>query len=298
MKKFIRPYLGYILMCLSFRISLYLLSKLFSMVDEVIDTDNNAANNNNELIDGTNGIVTTHDYTTCKEVVNITNMRGGQNGLLPRGAVGVIQGSFQHLGKFCGKGVSIILRPIAKSLGFLLVKIPMLQAVYKVVKTGKVILASSVALGTMRLIARFDYWALIFGDALALMSVDQKAALASISRMRMGVMHMEVCASQTSEIINLASDENVNLVKKEKMLINLFSMYEFLPENYPFKNRYFACVIHVLLGLFIINKKGFNFAIRLLLRLLKDGSITLQTYREIIAQLIIGGVSPIEIDIV
>jgi hypothetical protein len=39
MKKFIRPYLGYILMCVSFRISLYLLNKLFSMVDEVIDTD-------------------------------------------------------------------------------------------------------------------------------------------------------------------------------------------------------------------------------------------------------------------
>nr|YP_010283265.1 hypothetical protein MKU01_pgp109 [Psammodictyon constrictum]YP_010283351.1 hypothetical protein MKU01_pgp023 [Psammodictyon constrictum]ULD16384.1 hypothetical protein [Psammodictyon constrictum]ULD16470.1 hypothetical protein [Psammodictyon constrictum] len=110
-------------------------------------------------------------------------------------------------------------------------------------------------------------------------------------------MHMEICTSQTSEIINLASDENVNLVKKEKMLIDLFSMYESLPENHPFKNRYFACVIHVLLVLFIINKRCFNFTLRLLLRLLKDGRITLQTYREIIAQLIIGGVSPIEIDI-
>ena len=96
----------------------------------------------------------------------------------------------------------------------------------------------------------------------------------------------------------MASDENVNLIKKEKMLINLFSMYEFLPENHPFKNRYFACVIHVLLGLFIVNKTGFNFALRLLVSLLKDGSITLQTYREIISQLIIGGVSPIEVDIV
>ena len=90
MKKFIRPYLAYALMYLSYRLSLYLLNELFSMVDEVIDTDNNAANNNNELIDGTNGIGTTHDYNTCKEVVNIINMRGGQNGLLPRGAVGVI----------------------------------------------------------------------------------------------------------------------------------------------------------------------------------------------------------------
>jgi len=60
MKKFIRLYT---LMYVSFRtsLSLYLLNELFSMVDEIIDTDNNAANNNNELIDGTNGIVTTHD---------------------------------------------------------------------------------------------------------------------------------------------------------------------------------------------------------------------------------------------
>jgi len=251
MKEFIKPYLGYALGYVSFRISSYLLNNLFSMVAEIIDTDNNAENNNNELIDGTNGIVTTHDYNTCKEVVNIITIRGGQNGLLPRGAGGVIQESFQHLGKFCKKGVSIILRPIAKSLGFVLLKIPMLKDVYKAVKTVRVIIASSLALATMRLIARFDYWTLILGDASALISVDQKAALAGIRRMRMGMMHMEICASQTNEIINLASDEDVNLLKKENMLINLFSMYEFLPENHPFKNRYFASIIHLLLGLFI-----------------------------------------------
>jgi len=94
---------------------------------------------------------------------------------------------------------------------------------------------------------------------------------------------MDIGTSQTSEIINLASDENFNLVKKENMLINLFSIYEFLPENHTLKNRYFACVIHVLLALFIINKTDFNFALRLLLRLLKDGKTKLQTYREIIA---------------
>jgi len=110
-------------------------------------------------------------------------MRNGQNGLLTRGAVGVIQGSIQHLAKFCGKGFSIIFKPIAKSLRFVLMKISMFKAVYKVVKTGKVIIASSAALVTMRLIASFDYWALIFRDATLLISVDQKAVLASIRRM-------------------------------------------------------------------------------------------------------------------
>nr|YP_010283264.1 hypothetical protein MKU01_pgp110 [Psammodictyon constrictum]YP_010283352.1 hypothetical protein MKU01_pgp022 [Psammodictyon constrictum]ULD16383.1 hypothetical protein [Psammodictyon constrictum]ULD16471.1 hypothetical protein [Psammodictyon constrictum] len=188
MRKFIRLYLAYALIYASFRTSLYLLNELFSMVDEIIDTGNKAANNNNnnELIDGTNDIVTTHDYNTCKEVVNAITTRGGQNALLPRGAVGVIQGSIQHLGKFCRKGISIILKPIAKSLGFVLMKISVFKAVYKAVKTGKVIIASSAALARMRLIAKFDYWALILGDAIPLIGVYQKAVLASIRRMRMG----------------------------------------------------------------------------------------------------------------
>lgn len=162
MKKFMRLYLAYGLIYLSFRTSLYLLNELFSMVDEIID------NNNNELIDDTNGLVTTHDSNTCKEVVNAINMRGGQNGLLLRGAVGVIQGLIQHVGKFCGKIVCIILKPIAKSIGFVLMKISVFQAIYKVIKTGRVIIASSVALATMILFARFDSWALILGDAIPL----------------------------------------------------------------------------------------------------------------------------------
>jgi len=91
-------------------------------------------------------------------------------------------------------------------------------------------------------------------------------------------------------------DEDINLEKKNKMLINFFSIYEFLPENHIFKNRYFACIIHVLLTLFISNKIGFNLALRLLLNLLKNGKITLQTYREILSQLVIGGVPPIELE--
>lgn len=305
MKNFLRLYLAYALMYVSYRTSLYLLNELFSMVDEIIDvdeivhTDHNIANNNNnnKRIDGTNDIVTTHDYNKWKAVIKAINLRGGQIQILPN-TVGVIKGSIQHLGKFCGKGVSIILKPIANSLGFILMKISVFKAVYNGVKTAKVIIASSAALSTMRFIARFDYWALILSDAIPLMSVGQKSVLASMRRMRMGEMHMEICTSQTNEIINLAIDANVNLVKKEKMLINLFTIYEFLPENHSFKNRYFACVVHVLLVLFTISQTSFNFALRLLLRLLKNGKISLQTYREIVAQLIIGGISPIDIDII
>lgn len=174
----------------------------------------------------------------------------------------------------------------------------MLKAVYKAVKNAKVIIASSVALITMRLMARFDYWVLIFGDATPLISVDQKALLASICRIRMGRMYMEICSPHTNEILNLGTDESINQLEKENVLTSLFSMYEFFPENHSFKKPYFACIINVLLTLFFINKTGFNFALGLLLRLLKNGSITLQTYREISSQLIINGISLIEMDIV
>lgn len=150
----------------------------------------------------------------------------------------------------------------------------------------------------MRLIERLDYWALILGDATPLISVDQRSVLSSLRRMKMGVPNMYICTQQTNDIINLASDESVSPIKKEKMLIDLFSMYELLPENHPFKNFYFACLIHVLLTLFFINKTGFILALRLLLRLLKDGSVTIETYREIVSQLIMGGVSKVDIDIV
>lgn len=98
MKKFIRPYLGYALAYGSYWILLSLLNELFRMVDEVVDAkdakNKTANNNNNELIDGTNDIVTTHDFNTCKEVVNIIKIRGGQNNILLRAPLGVIQGSF------------------------------------------------------------------------------------------------------------------------------------------------------------------------------------------------------------
>ena len=86
-------------------------------------------------------------------------MRCEQNGLLSRGAIGVIERLIQHLGKFCGKGVSIILKLIAKNLGFVLMKISVFKSVYETSKTLKLILVSSVALAVMQL-----FQDLIIGD--------------------------------------------------------------------------------------------------------------------------------------
>jgi hypothetical protein len=84
----------------------------------------------------------------------------------------VIQRLIQHLGKFCGKGVSIILKLIAKNLGFVLMKISVFKSVYETIKTLKLILTSSVALAIMRLFTRFDYWALVLSDVIPLIGVD------------------------------------------------------------------------------------------------------------------------------
>jgi hypothetical protein len=47
-------------------------------------------------------------------------------------------------------------------------------------------------------------------------------------------------------------------------------MYEGLPEHHIFKNRYFACIVHILLTLVFL-------ALKILLRLLQDGKISLET---------------------
>ena len=99
-------------------------------------------------------------------------MRCEQNGLLPKGAIAVVQRLIQHFGKFCGKGVSIILKLIAKNLGFVLMKISVFKSVYETIKTLKLILASSVALAVMLLFTRFDYRALVLGDIIPFLSVD------------------------------------------------------------------------------------------------------------------------------
>lgn len=289
--QFPRSYFAYAFAYLTYRISLYTLNKLFNMVDEIIDSDTNA------LSDSINDISTTHDYETCKEVTNIISVRGGQNGLLARGEVGLISKSFASITTFNNKVISIILRPIANILGHLLIKIPALKRIYDVVKTVKIMVASFVAIGSMRVIARFDYWSLIISGSMPTLNIADKSILSSIRRMRMGIPQMVICIPQSHDIINLVSDEEANIVEKSKLLIDIFSMYEHLPENHFFKNSYFACIIHILLTLFITSKMGFNLTLRILLQLVKANKISLETYREILSQLVAGGVSPIELDI-
>ena len=80
-------------------------------------------------------------------------MRGGQNGLLPRGevAVAVIRQSLTHLKNFGAKSISIIVRPVTNIniVRYLLLKILALKGIYDIGQTGKIILASRVTVGSM-----------------------------------------------------------------------------------------------------------------------------------------------------
>ena len=56
-----------------------------------IDIDIDRSNNNNLLSNGTKNRITMHGYSTGKEIVNIISLRGGLNGLLPKGTIRLIQ---------------------------------------------------------------------------------------------------------------------------------------------------------------------------------------------------------------
>ena len=106
--------------------------------------------------------------------------------LIPRSEIGLIIKSFDHFKTFGGKAISTIVRPIMNILGYLLLKSPALKGIYNKVKIGKVILSSPIAFGSIRLIARFYYWALIISNAIPHISIDQKEVLSGIDRIQLG----------------------------------------------------------------------------------------------------------------
>jgi hypothetical protein len=290
--KYLRVYSGYVLAYLSYKTIFYTLSQICDQVDEIIANDNN-----NLLPDEIKDISTTHKYNVGKEIVNIIRTRGGQGGIIIRP-----EGVFT-LGKnllLFSKLIAelVVVTPISKAIGFLVMKFPVAKKVYTGVKAIKVVIASIGALISVRVIARFDYWALIINDSLPQLPIETKAILSGIRRLRIGQKDLSICLPRSNEVLNLVMDEDIPVKRKEKVLINLFEFYQMLPENHLFKNRFFTCIVYMLLALFIGDKIGFKLALRLLYRLLKEGKISIETYREILSQLVIGGVPVVDFEIV
>lgn len=111
-------------------------------------------------------------------------------------------------------------------------KFPVAKKIYTGVKATKVVIASIEALISVRVITRFDYWALILSDSLPQLTIETKAVLSGIRRLRIGQKDLSICLSRSNEILNLVMDEDIPGKKKEKVLIDLFEFYQILPENH------------------------------------------------------------------
>ena len=290
--KYVRVYAGYFFAYMSYKAIFYTLSQICDQVDEIIANDNN-----NSMPDEIKNISTTHKYKIGKEIVNIIRTRGGQGGIVirPEGVI-TLGKNVVLLTKIIAE--TVVITPLSKAIGFIVMKFPAAKKVYTGIKATKVVIASIAALISVRVIARFDYWALILTDSLPQLPIETKAILSGIRRLRIGQKDLSICLPRSNEILNLVMDEDIPVKRKEKVLIDLFKFYQMLPENHLFKNRFFTCIVHMLLALFISDKIGFKLALRLLYRLLKEGKISIETYREILSQLVIGGVPVVDVEIV
>lgn len=76
----------------------------------------------------------------------------------------------------------------------------MLRGLYNEIKNGKLILASFLGFCRVRLIARFDYWALIISDLIPQIPVYTRSVLSGIRRMKIGFKSMTVCNSQSKKL--------------------------------------------------------------------------------------------------
>ena len=290
--KYVRAYAGYFFAYMSYKTIFYTLSQICDKVDEIIANDNS-----NSLPDGIKDISTKHKYTIGKEIVNIIRTRGGEGGIIirPEGVI-ILGKNVLLLAKLIAE--TLVITPLSKALGFIVMKFPLAKKVYTGIKAIKVVIASIGALISVRVIARFDYWALILSDSLPQLPIETKSILSGIRRLRIGQKDLSICIPRSNEILDLVIDEDIPVKRKEKVLIDLFEFYQRLPENHPFKNRFFTCIVYILMALSISDKIGFKLALRLLYRLLKKGKISIETYREILSQLVIGGVPVVDIEIV
>lgn len=280
---YIRVYAGYFFIYMSYKMIFYTLSEIFNQVDEIID-------NNDEIKD----ISTTHKYSVGKEIRNIIS--GGQGIVIRSEGVMILGKKVVLLSKLLAE--RFLITPLSKAIGFIVMKFPLAKKVYNGIKAIKIVIASILALLSVRLIARFDYWALIVNGSLPQLPIETKTILSGIRRLRMGQKELYICIPKSNEILNLVIDEDISVKRKEKELIDLFAYYQMLPEHHDFKNKFFTCIIYLLMALFVGDKIGFKLALRLLYRLLNEGKISLETYCEILSQLVIGGISVIDVEIV
>ena len=112
----------------------------------------------------------------------------------------------------------VIITPVSKTIGFIVTKFPVTKNVYTGIKRTKIIIASIGAFISVRLIARFDYWALILSDSLPQIPIETKSILSGLRRLRIGQKDLSICLPRSNEILNLVTDEDTPVKKKRKSI--------------------------------------------------------------------------------
>jgi len=145
--------------------------------------------------------------------------------------------------------------------------------------------------------ASLDYWVMVISEGLVSLNERDRAVLSSIRRLNSGVVSMYVCTARAETVINLLRDDYTPLERKNREFTGLVLQFEKLFEGHPFKNAFFACIVHVMLALYFAGSFSFNSLLRILARLLAEGKISERTYIEIALQLLYGGVSRADVEI-
>ena len=151
LREYLTVYGGYFFGYLSYKAIFYALSQICDQVDEIIANDNN-----NSMPDEIKNILTTHKYKIGKEIVNIIRARGEQGGIVirPEGVITLAK-NVVLLAKVLAE--TVVINPLSKAIGFIVMKFPAAKKVYTGIKATKVVIASIGALISVRVIARFDY---------------------------------------------------------------------------------------------------------------------------------------------
>ena len=79
-------------------------------------------------------------------------------------------------------------------------KFSIVKKIYTFIKPAKVVIASLGAFIAIRVIAKFDYWALILTDSLPQLPFGTKTVLSGIRRLRLAGNDFSICISQSNEI--------------------------------------------------------------------------------------------------
>lgn len=137
----------------------------------------------------------------------------------------------------------------------------------------------------MRRIGSFEWWSVIFSEALPTLSKEDRVILSSLMRMRDGLPYGYVCIPVISEIhLKVVSND---LSEAIETWLDELTRDDKLSERDPKKNGFFVCNVLFLTGLMRRYPGVLIYILRRLQILCILGKISLSTYLELLWQILL-----------